>query len=176
MILVWNMFKQFQTHVCLRMFLSVGGHVYLKATTQNLLRFLIRTAKPLISGCSWPNGSPFCWSSARKNTFFFNAWHCGETRIFFMKIIKNLATENCLFSHFPTVTAHVHRFFLWSLKHDIFRQKMRFSTSIVFCCKLALRFMHFHCRDFAYNSKSRLWEDKLLGMQLFNADHAASIQ
>jgi hypothetical protein len=92
-----------------------------------------------------------------------------------MKIIQKMATENGLFSHFPTVTAHVHRFFLWSLKHDIFRQKMRFSTSIVFCCKLALRFMYFHCRDFAYNSKSRLWEDKLLGMQLFNADHAASM-
>jgi hypothetical protein len=55
--------KYVQTHVCLRMFLSVGEHVYLKATTKKLLRFLIRTAKPLISGCSWPNGSPFCWSS-----------------------------------------------------------------------------------------------------------------
>ena len=54
--------KYVQTHFACGC-LSVGEHVYLKATTKKLLRFLIRTAKPLISGCSWPNGSPFCWSS-----------------------------------------------------------------------------------------------------------------
>ena len=35
--------------------------------------------------------------------------------------------------------------------------------------------MYLHFQDFAYSSKSRLWEDKLLGMQFFNADHDASI-
>ena len=85
-----------------------------------------------------------------KARFSKNEYGTVAKRVFFSwKTSKKWMPKFGCFAFYHSNSSFSSEGFCGVWKIALFRQKMRFNASIVFCCKLALRFMYLHCQDFA---------------------------